>query len=100
MPTRNVKLTQHFDDFIATGIDDGRYSNASDAVRAGLRLLEQQENEDQAKLAHLRALAKDAFAALDRGEGIRFDSVEDFDAWLDKTSEEVSAEIATARRYA
>ena len=33
-----------------SGIAYGRFSNASDAVREGLRLLEQREREDQAKI--------------------------------------------------
>ncbi len=41
MPTRNVNLTPHFDQFIDAGISSGRFSNASELVREGLRLLEQ-----------------------------------------------------------
>jgi antitoxin ParD1/3/4 len=70
MPTRNVHLTEHYDSFIAAGIEDGRYSNASEAVRAGLRLLEQREQEDRAKIEWLRGATQDAFAAFDRGEGV------------------------------
>ena len=39
MPTRNVNLTEHFDRFIETGVSSGRFSNASEVVREGLRLL-------------------------------------------------------------
>jgi antitoxin ParD1/3/4 len=80
MPTRNVNLTPHYDDFIADGIKAGRYSNASEAVRAGLRLLEQQEQEDRAKIEWLRGTAQEAFAALDQGEGLSLSSAEDIDA--------------------
>ena len=58
MPTRNVNLTDHLDRLIETGISSGRFSNASEVVREGLRLLEQREHEDQAKLEWLRAAAK------------------------------------------
>ena len=58
MPTRNVNLTDHFDRFIEDGIASGRFSNASEIVREGLRLLEQREQEDQAKLKWLRAAVK------------------------------------------
>ena len=34
MPTRNVNLTEHFDRFIETGVTSGRFSNASEVVRA------------------------------------------------------------------
>ena len=43
-------LTDHFSDFIETKIAEGRYGSASDVVRAGLRLLE----EEEAKLVALR----------------------------------------------
>ena len=59
MPTRNVNLTEHFDRFVEAGITSGRFSNASEVVREGLRLLEQREQEDKAKLEWLRATAKE-----------------------------------------
>ena len=50
MPTRNVNLTEHFDRFIETGVTSGRFGNASEVVREGLRLLEQREQEHKAEL--------------------------------------------------
>jgi len=47
MPTRNVNLTDHLDGFIERGITSGRFSDASEMVREGLRLLEQREQEDE-----------------------------------------------------
>jgi antitoxin ParD1/3/4 len=92
MPTRNVNLTDHFDSFIDTGINSGRFSNASEVVREGLRLLEQREAEDQAKLKWLRSAAQDSFAALDRGEGIEFHSMDDLAAFIDQTGEGLATE--------
>lgn len=83
MPTRNVNLTEHYDNFIAAGIEAGRYGNASEAVRAALRLLEQQEQEDRAKIDWLRGATEEAFAALDRGEGVPLKVAEDIDAFVD-----------------
>jgi len=40
MPTRNINLTDHFDRFVQRQIDIGQYKNASEVLRAGLRLLE------------------------------------------------------------
>lgn len=59
MPTRNVNLTEPLDRFIQVGVNSGRVSNASEVVREGLRLLEQREQEDKAKLEWLRATAKE-----------------------------------------
>ena len=98
MPTRNVNLNEHFDRFIDDGITSGRFSNASEIVVEALRLLEEREQEDRAKLEWLRAAAKEGFDQLDRGEGIEFESMDDLDAFIDEIHEEVSAELAAERR--
>jgi antitoxin ParD1/3/4 len=61
MPTRNVNLTNELDRFVAKKVKTGRYENASEVVRAGLRSLEREEQQFQAKLAGLRT-------ALDEGD--------------------------------
>jgi antitoxin ParD1/3/4 len=70
VPTRNVNLTDHFDRFVETSVSSGRFSNASEVVREGLRLLEQREQEDRAKLKWMRAAAKGGFDALERGDSV------------------------------
>jgi antitoxin ParD1/3/4 len=92
MPTRSVDLTDHFDDLIAAGVASGRYKDASEAVQAGLTLLEQQEKEDQAKLEELREISREAFAALDRGEGISLHSADDIDSFVKDAVAEARAE--------
>ena len=37
MPTRNVNLTDHYDQFVEGQVSAGRYQNASEVMRAGLR---------------------------------------------------------------
>lgn len=40
----SISLGDYFDNFIKRRISAGRYKNASEVVRAGLRLLEEEEN--------------------------------------------------------
>lgn len=61
MPTRNVNLTDELDQFVATKVKSGRFENASEVVRAGLRTLEREEQQYEAKLAALRT-------AIDEGD--------------------------------
>ena len=45
MVTRNVVLTSEQAELVARLVSAGRYQNASEALRAGLRLLEREEIE-------------------------------------------------------
>lgn len=53
MPT-SVALGNHFETFIRDQLQIGRFNNASEVVRAGLRLLEEREQRNQLELEALR----------------------------------------------
>ena len=89
MPTRNVVLTDHQEKLIDSLVGSGRYQNASEVLREGLRLVEQREAEDAAKLKALRKAAGMGFGALDRGEFREFDSIDDLQAYLNAVSDKI-----------
>ena len=93
MPTQNVNLSEQQVTFIRKRIEQGSYRNASEILRAGLRLLEQQEKQDQLKLKRLRRLATAAFDEIDRGEYETVDS-----AGIDLFIEKVDARARASKR--
>lgn len=44
----SVSLGDYFEDFVESRISEGRYKNVSEVIRAGLRLLEKDENKIKA----------------------------------------------------
>jgi len=76
MPTRNVVLTDHQADMIEKLVKSGRYQNASEVLREGLRLIERQEAEDKAKLKALREAARLGIADIEAGRYTTFTSEE------------------------
>lgn len=67
----NISLTKHFDDFIEEQVRSGRYSNASEVIRAALRLL---EDENRLSDARVQAAIDRGLAELDAGKGRPFDA--------------------------
>lgn len=65
MPT-SVALGPHFEEFIKSQLDTGRYNNTSEVVRAGLRLLEEQEQLRALRLAELKSAVQEG---IDSGPG-------------------------------
>ena len=41
----SVSLGNYYENFVENKIEEGRYKNASEVIRAGLRLLEDEENK-------------------------------------------------------
>ncbi|HEY7089406.1 MAG TPA: type II toxin-antitoxin system ParD family antitoxin [Tepidisphaeraceae bacterium] len=71
MPSRsslNVSLTPQLEKFVESCVAAGRYQTASEVVREGLRLLENQERERKTALKELRAKLRRGAAQADRGE--------------------------------
>lgn len=66
MKNTSVSLGNYFDEFVINQVSSGRYKNVSEVIRAGLRLLEDEES----KIAVLRNAIQ---------EGINSGIAHDFD---------------------
>lgn len=93
MPTRNVVLTNQQHEFVETLVKSGRYQNASEVLREGLRLVERREQEDQARLAALRAAVDLGWADIVTG---RYDEIDvaDLDEYLQDLGKQAASKLA------
>jgi antitoxin ParD1/3/4 len=64
----NVSLTPELEEFVRQRVATGRYQTASEVVREGLRLLENQERDREAAFLALKTRLKRASAEADWGE--------------------------------
>lgn len=74
MPTRNVVLTDHQALFVEQLVGSGRYQNASEVLREGLRLIEQREHDEATRLQVLREAVAIGIADVDAGRYTVLDS--------------------------
>lgn len=68
MPTLNVSLTPEFADFIEEAVASGSYVSASEVVRDALRLMRQDQESEDVRLALLRRAVDTGLAQSERGE--------------------------------
>lgn len=80
MPTRNVVLSDRQQQLVESLVQSGRYQNASEVLREGLRLIEQRERLEGAKLKALKQAARQGWADVSAGRYADFadDQLEDF----------------------
>lgn len=74
MPTRNVVLTDHQAFLVEQLVTSGRYQNASEVLREGLRLVERREAENALRLAALRSATEVGVADIEAGRMNTFES--------------------------
>ena len=80
MPTRNVVLSEHQHELVEALVQSGRYQNASEVLREGLRLIEERERIEEAKLKALKQAAHQGWADVSAGRhaDLADDQLEDF----------------------
>ena len=84
MPTRNIVLTDYQAELVERLVDSGRYQNASEVLREGLRLVEDQEAQNKARLKALREAARVGMADVEAGRYRTFDSASELNRHLAK----------------
>lgn len=68
----SISLGDHFEEFVDSKVSSGRFSNASEVIRAGLRLLEEEETR-------VMALKKAVSEGIDSGLARTFDPFKHLD---------------------
>lgn len=92
MPTRNVVLTDHQAQFVEQLVAAGRYQNASEVLREGLRLVETREAETAARLHALREAVRVGLDDIEAGRYRDFASDEALRQHLAALTEKALAE--------
>ena len=92
MPTKNVVLTDHQSSLVDALVKSGRYQNASEVLREGLRLVEQKEAEDTYRLEALRAAVQLGISDIEQGRFKAFRQPGDLRAYLERLSLEAVEE--------
>ena len=74
MPTRNVVLTDRQAKIVKQLVASGRYQNASEVLREGLRLIESRDAEDKARLKAMRTAVQVGIDDVEAGRSQLFES--------------------------
>lgn len=90
MSTRNIVLTDHQDALVSKLVKAGRYQNASEVLREGLRLVEAKELEYQEKLLRLREALATGVADMEAGRTVTLGTGEEITDYLSKRAEEIA----------
>ena len=89
MPTRNVVLTDHQNLFVEQLVSSGRYQNASEVLREGLRLVERIEQENAARLSALKKAIRVGEMDLEAGRYSTYETTGELKDHLDTLSDQL-----------
>ena len=82
MPTRNVVITDHQAALVERLVAEGRYQNASEVLREGLRLVERRDSRHVAKLQAIRDASAVGDADIAAGRYIEINSDEELQQYF------------------
>lgn len=94
MSSERVEIPEHEHAFVQRCVDEGRYADANAVVAAGLRLLEQLQEEERRRLERLRAEVHKGMDDLENGRYTEINSVEELEAFMDEIGREAEECLA------
>ncbi|MEO9589290.1 MULTISPECIES: type II toxin-antitoxin system ParD family antitoxin [Marinobacter] len=90
MATRNIVLTDHQSQVVDYLVASGRYQNASEVLRAGLRMVEEAESAYTTKVNELRAaVAEEDVKDVKNGKTRHF-TADEFATYLSERAKEIT----------
>jgi antitoxin ParD1/3/4 len=98
VPTRNVVITDRQAKLIEKLVAAGRYQNASEVLRDGLRLVESREADERARREEARAAIRVGIADAEAGRFRRFETAEDLRRHLMSLGDDAIAQGLARRR--
>lgn len=93
MSAQQLELSEHDTDFVRRCVLEGRYKDANEVVEAGLRLLEEREEEERLQLERLRAEVQRGMDDLEAGRYVEVNSPEELQALFDRIKEEANRRL-------
>ncbi len=91
MAAQNFELSEHDREFVRQAVASGDYASENEVVSMALRKLEADQLELPVPLAVARALVKEGFDELDRGEYIEV-PIEELAQFFDRIEHEIDTE--------
>lgn len=90
MATRNIVLTNHQEQLVGTLVKAGRYQNASEVLREGLRLVEEKELQHQEKILALQAAVAEGLQNVEEGRTFSLGVGEEITDYLTRRTSELT----------
>ncbi|KPQ00105.1 type II toxin-antitoxin system ParD family antitoxin [Marinobacter sp. HL-58] len=89
MATRNIVLTDHQSQVVDHLVASGRYQNASEVLRAGLRMVEEAESAYTTRMNDLRAAIDMGDEDMEQGKTRHF-TADEFASYLSQRAKEIT----------
>ncbi len=100
MPTLTIELTEESEEILSKVLKSGAFTDASEAMQEGLRLLDMRQaaidEEEEVKAAYLRKLLAESTASYERGDYIEINTDEELEAVMEEIFQKAVAKSQSA----